>query len=207
MIEVNLFSVPSNDQSAMVGRCVSRSRFSKETAGVSVVEFVKGFLKENLDTLSTALNNNDITELLGSDQILNNKDLATLQYCLGKIGYKLTIWNVADDEENALGVPEGDVIEWNIIDHGFLQNDYPTATKLMPDHTKDIASNLRDVVDQLDLFNPDKFGNTKNPFNILLGNLEKEKEVSGRINSALVTKVYSLLSEMGIDIFHATSEN
>jgi hypothetical protein len=77
----------------------------------------------------------------------------------------------------------------------------------LPDNTKDIASNLRDVVSQLDLFNSDKFGNTKNPFNILLGNLEKEKEVSGRINAALVTKVYSLLSEMGIDIFHATSEN
>ena len=57
MIEVNLFSVPSTDSSAMVGRCVARNRFNKDTMGVSVMEFVKGFLKENLDTLETAIGN------------------------------------------------------------------------------------------------------------------------------------------------------
>ena len=29
--------------------------------------------------------------------------------------------NVTDDEDNAQGVPDGDVIEWNVIDYNFIQ--------------------------------------------------------------------------------------
>ena len=57
MIEVNLYSIPSQDINSMVGRCVARSRFDKEGMGVSVMEFVKGFLKNLLliQTLSWGL--------------------------------------------------------------------------------------------------------------------------------------------------------
>ena len=47
MIEVNLYSIPAQEMNSMVGRCVARSRFDKEGMGVSVMEFVKGFLKNN----------------------------------------------------------------------------------------------------------------------------------------------------------------
>lgn len=208
MIEVNLFSVPSTDSSAMVGRCVARNRFNKDTMGVSVMEFVKGFLKENLDTLETAIGNSDLVSLINSDTIgISTKDFMSIQYCLNQIGYKVSIWNVADDEENSLGVPTGDVIEWNVIDHTFIQNDYPTTTKLMPATNQNIAEILRRVVEQSGLFNPEKFDGIKNPFSVLLGNLDKERAASGRINSSLVTQIYSLLSQMGIEIFCATSED
>ena len=48
MIEVNLYSVPAQDINSMVGRCVARARFDKESMGVSIMEFVKGFLRDNL---------------------------------------------------------------------------------------------------------------------------------------------------------------
>lgn len=208
MIEVNLFSLASTDPTTMVGRCVARSRFNKETLGVSIMEFVKGFLKDNLDTLESGIGNADLVSLINSDTIgFSTKDFMSIQYCLNQIGYKVTIWNVADDEENALGVPSGDVIEWNIIDSTFIQNDYPTTTKLMPSTDKSLADILRQVVEQCGLFNPEKFDGVKNPFTPLLGNLDKEKNVTGHINSSIVTQIYGLLSQMGINIFCATSED
>ena len=51
MIEVSLYSVQGTDPSVMVGRCVARSRFDQETMGINVMEFTKGFLRNNLDTL------------------------------------------------------------------------------------------------------------------------------------------------------------
>ena len=51
MIEVNLFSVPTADYDATVGKCVSRGRFDNDAMGVCFFFFVKGFLRDNLDNL------------------------------------------------------------------------------------------------------------------------------------------------------------
>ena len=71
----------------------------------------------------------------------------SINYLLSQVGYKVTIWNVADDEENVTGVPSGEIVEWNVINRNFMQNDYPTATKLMPDTTMAMSDVLRKIVD------------------------------------------------------------
>ena len=55
MIEVNLYSIPVDDFNSRVGRCVARNRFDKETMGVTIEEFVKGFLRDNLDKIESKL--------------------------------------------------------------------------------------------------------------------------------------------------------
>lgn len=208
MIEVNLMSISTADSNSMVGRCVARSRFSRETLGVSVMEFVKRFLSENLDTLETAVKSSELVSLINSDDTtLSTNDFMSINYLLSQVGYKVTIWNVADDEENAVGVPTGGVVEWNIINRNFVQNDYPTATKLIPDTTMAMSDVLKKIVDQCGLFNSDKFQGIRNPFTPLMANLEQEKKVTGRINASITTQVYNLLSQMGIDVFCAISED
>jgi hypothetical protein len=129
----------------------------------------------------------------------------SINYLLSQVGYKVTIWNVADDEENATGVPSGEVVEWNVINRNFIQNDYPTATKLMPDATMAMSDVLKKIVEQCGLFS-EKFEGIRNPFTQLLNNLDQEKKVTGRVNAAITTQVYNLLSQMGIDVFCAISE-
>ena len=207
MIEVNLMSISTADSNTMVGRCVARSRFSRETLGVGVMEFVKRFLSENLDTLETAVKSSELVSLISSDDTsFSTNDFMSVNYLLSQVGYKVTIWNVADDEENVVGVPAGDVVEWNIINHNFMQNDYPTATKLMPDTTMAMSDVLKKIVDQCGLFNKEKFAGITNPFDRLMANLEQEKKVTGRINASITTQVYNLLSQMGIEVFCAISE-
>ena len=116
------------------------------------------------------------------------------------------IQNVADDEENATGVPSGDVVEWNVIDRNFMQFDYPTATKIMPGD-KSIPEILRMIVDQSGLFDSNKFSGIKNPFTELLNNLDKIKSISGSINPTITSQIYNLLDKMGINVFCATSED
>lgn len=207
MIEVNLMSISTADANTMVGRCVARSRFSRETLGVGVMEFVKRFLSENLDTLETAVKSSELVSLISSDDAgFSTNDFMSINYLLSQVGYKVTIWNVADDEENVTGVPAGDVVEWNIINHNFMQNDYPTATKLMPDTTMAMSDVVKRIVDQCGLFNKEKFAGITNPFDRLMANLEQEKKVTGRINASITTQVYNLLSQMGIEVFCAISE-
>ena len=207
MIEVNLMSISTADANTMVGRCVARCRFSRETLGVGIMEFVKRFLSENLDTLETAVKSSELVSLINSDDtILSTNDFMSINYLLTQVGYKVTIWNVADDEENAAGVPSGEVVEWNVVNRNFMQNDYPTATKLMPDGTMAMSDVLKKIVDQCGLFNSDKFEGIRNPFTPLLNNLEQEKKVTGRVNAAITTQIYNLLSQMGIDVFCAISE-
>ena len=110
MIEVNLYSIPSQDINSMVGRCVARSRFDKEGMGVSVMEFVKGFLKNNLANFETSLGNAEIVAFINSDSIMSTKDFASINYWLSQAGFMVQIQNVADDEENAIGVPSGDIV-------------------------------------------------------------------------------------------------
>jgi hypothetical protein len=206
MIEVNLYSIPAGDSSARVGKCLARNRFDKESMGVSIPEFVKGFLKNNLDKFELGIGNSELTELINSNVTLSRKDMACVNYYLIKAGFMFQVQNVADDEDNATGVPSGDVIEWNVIDKNFLQNDYPTAIKILPSVEEDIPSILKKVVEQTNLFNADKFTGVKNPFTDLFTNIDRIKTVTGSINSSLVSRVYEYLDQMGIEIFCATSE-
>ncbi len=207
MIEVNLYSIPAGDNTARVGKCLARNRFDREAMGVSVPEFVKGFLRENLDKFETGVANPELNSLINSDGILSRKDLACINYYLVQSGFMFQVINVADDEENPNGVPNGDVIEWNIIDNNFIQNDYPTATKIIPSVDQDIPTTLKQIVDESGLFDNDKFAGLKNPFSNLFTNIERIKNVSGSINATLVSRVYEALDQVGFSIFCATSED
>lgn len=207
MIEVNLFSVSSADPKAMVGRCIARSRFDIDSMGVSVMEYVKTFMKENMDTLESGIGNNDLVSLINSDTTFTTKDFMSIQYCLGQVGYRIYIWNVADDEENRQGVPDGDVIEVNVIDKTFLQHDYPTVTKIMTTPDSNLADTIDTVISQTGLFDSSKFNGVKNPFTELISALKNETQRSGNLNPNLVSRIYQLLGEMGIRLFFAGSEN
>ena len=206
MIEVNLYAVNPTDPQARVGSCVARNRFDKEAMGVSVIEFAKGFLKDNLDKFEGGIGNNALEGLINSDTVLSRKDMSCINYFLSKLGYKLQIQNVADDEENAEGI-SGETVEWNIIDNNFIQYDYPTATKLSPAPGSDITNVLKQIVNQSGLFEEGKFGGMKNPFTELIENAERIKNVTGATNSTIVAKIYDLLDNLGITIFCAVSED
>ena len=206
MIEVSLYSVQGTDPSVMVGRCVARSRFDRETMGINAMQFVKGFLRNNLDTLDGALSSSELSSFLNSDTTMTTKDFASICYFLSQAGYKVTIWNVTDDEDNAQGVPDGDVIEWNVIDYNFIQNDYPTATKVLPSENETIGNTVTKIVEQCGLFDEDKFAGIRNPFKSLLLNLKETAEVTGSVQGSTITQIYALLKQMGIEIFCALSE-
>ena len=67
MIEVNLYSLLENSVNASAGYCIDRIRFDKEARGISVMEFVKGFLKNNLSHFESALKNSDIVDFINGD--------------------------------------------------------------------------------------------------------------------------------------------
>lgn len=207
MIEVNLYLIQPGDNNARVGKCLARNRFDREAMGVSVEDFVKEFLRNNLEKFEAGVGNPELTEMINSVPTLSRKDLACINFYLIQAGYFVEIQNVADDEENASGVPSGDAIEWNIIDNNFIQNDYPTATKLIPAPGTDVSTILRQVTEGSNLFNPDRFAGLKNPFTDLLTNLDRIKNISGEINSTIVTRIYEYLDQLGISIFCATSED
>lgn len=206
MIEVSLYSVQGTDPSVMVGRCVARSRFDQETMGINVMEFTKGFLRNNLDTLDGALGSSEISSFLNSSTTMTTRDFASINYLLNQAGYKVTIWNVADDEDNSTGVPDGDVVEWNVIDHNFIQSDYPTATKILPSEEETIGNTVTKIVEQSGLFDEDRFSGIRNPFKSLLLNLKQTAEVTGSVQGSSITQIYTLLKQMGIEIFCALSE-
>lgn len=206
MIEVNLFTIPAGDQNARAGRCIARSRFNKELLGTTVEEFVKEFLKDNLDKLSGGISS-ELTDVLNSTSTFSRKDMACVNYYLIRSGYLFTIFNVTDDEENAEGVPSGDLVEWNIIDKNFIQQDYPTCTKIIPSPDQDIIYVLETVGKQSGLFEDSKFPGLKNPFKDLFSNLERIKGLTGSINSTIVSKIYEILDQVNIDIFVAASED
>lgn len=206
MIEVNLISVPTSDPEAMVGRLVARSRFDKEAMGINVMQFVKGFLKNNLEKFETELGNADLVSFINSDALMSTVDFATMNYYLGKVGYAVKIWNVADDEENSVTIPV-DSVEWNILNRNFVQYDYATATKIMPADGNDMVGVLKQAVEQSGLFDVSKFAGAVNPFNVLVNNLEHIKEVSGQVNGTIVSKIYQILDQCGFSVYCITSED
>ena len=205
MIEVNLYSVPVDALDSKVGRCLARNRFDREAIGTSIEDFTRGFLKDNLDKIEARLGMGNLSSVVNSDEVLTRKDLACINYYLGKSGLKFQILNVTDDEENSVSVPDG-MVEWNVINRNFIQNDYPTAIKIIPTADEDIPSILKRIVDESGLFG-DKFVGMSNPFNELFDNLRRIKEVTGSINNSLISRIYDLLDQMGIDVFCATSED
>lgn len=206
MIEVNLFSIPVGEAGIKVGKCIVRNRFDKESMGITVEQFVKGFLKDNLDKFEAGIGSPELTEMINSTQTLSRKDLASINYYLSQIGYTVKIFNVTDDEEDPVTVPSG-IIEWNSIDHNFLQYDYPTATKIIPGEGMDIPAVLRRIVETCGLFNIDKFAGLKNPLLEMLNNLDRIKSVTGNVNSSITTRLYDLLDQLGIEVFCATPED
>jgi hypothetical protein len=207
MIEVNLYSIPTGEVSSRVGKCVARYRFDKESMGVTVENFVKGFLKDNLDKFEHGIGSAELTGLINSSSNFTRKDVITINYFLTQAGFTLKVYNVTDDEENPSGVPSGEVVEWNVIDHNFIQNDYPTAVKIIPAPGTGIPSILRQIVEKSGLFDEDKFAGLKNPFTELLNNLDRIKNISGEVNPAITSRIYQYLDEMGLEIFCATSED
>jgi hypothetical protein len=205
MIEVNLYSVPVDALDSKVGRCLARNRFDREAIGTSIEDFTRGFLKDNLDKIEARLGMGNLSSVVNSDDVLTRKDLACINYYLGKSGLKFQILNVTDDEENPVAVPEG-TVEWNVINRNFIQNDYPTAIKIIPTADEDIPAILKRIVDESGLFG-DKFVGMSNPFNELFDNLRRIKEVTGSINNSLISRIYDLLDQMGIEVFCATSES
>lgn len=206
MIEVNLFAIPAGESRIKVGRCVARNRFDKEAMGVTIEQFVKGFLKDNLDKFEAGIGNPELTEMINSTGVFGRHDLVSVNYYLSQAGYIVKIFNVTEDEDDPVTVPSG-IIEWNSIDHNFLQYDYPTATKVIPGDGMDIPATLRNIVEASDLFNTDKFAGLKNPLLDILNNVDKVKAVTGNVNSTLITRLYDLLDELGIEIFCATPED
>ena len=95
----------------------------------------------------------------------------------------------------------------NIIDYNFIQNEYPTAVKIIPGTGMDVVSVLKQVVDNSDLFDPSKFGeDIKNPLKETVRRLELAKEKLGRIEPGLATKIYEILEQTGFKVFLATGE-
>jgi len=201
MIEVSLYIIPTVDST--VGRLVSRSRYSKENMGVSVPNFVKGFLKDNLNEFSSALKNPELENLINSDTTMTMRDIACLNYYLQKVGFTLKIQNVTDDEENASDIPEG-AVEWNIIDYNFIQNDYPTALKITPSESEDTIDILERVIKQSGLFDESKFSGVKNPFTPVMASLKSIRDTMGSVNAGLLTQVYTILDRAGVKVFCAT---
>jgi hypothetical protein len=208
MIEVSLYSVPTgSDVNVSMGKCLDRVRYDKEKMGTGVMSFVKGFLKANIQSIEPALGNNkDITEFITSDTAMTTKDLASINYFLAKGGLLVKVVNVTEDEENPTG-PSAETAEWNIIDYNFIQNEYPTAVKIIPGTGMDVVSVLKQVVDNSDLFDPSKFGeDIKNPLKETVRRLELAKEKLGRIEPGLATKIYEILEQTGFKVFLATGE-
>lgn len=202
MIEVNLYSLLENNVNATVGYCVDRIRFDKEARGISVMEFVKGFLKNNVSYFESALKNSDIIDFINSDFTMRTKDFASINYYLAKAGYLVQIQNVTDDEDNPVSVPAG-TTEWNIIDTTFLQYDYPTTMKVIPADGMDVVEVLDKIVGQLSFFDKNTLGNVRNPLKEYVENLKKVKNLNGSASISLTTKIYDTLANLGIKIFTA----
>lgn len=209
MIEVTLLAIKPGDYDGMVSRCVARNRFDKENLKTSVPEFVKGFLQNNVNNFSgrNGMGNSDLVEIINSKSTFTMRDVACIDYYLSEIGYRLLIQNVTDDEENATGVPSGGVVEWNVINRNFIQNDFPTAVKIIPGENMDIPAVLHKVVENSGLFEGDKFAGMKNPLKELLNSLDAIKRTKGDISPTITTKIYEILDRLGIKVLCIASED
>jgi len=207
MIEISLIQIPADEWTSTVGTCIARNRFDKEAMGVTIEEFARGFLKENLEKFENGIGSAELTELINSSGFFGRKDLACVNYYLSKVGYQVKIFNVTDDEVDATGVPSGEIVEWNVIDRNFLQFDYPTAIKIIPGEGLDVPGVLHQVIDQIGVFDADKFAGLKNPFTDLLNAMDAIKSTTGGVNTGVTTRIYGLLDQVGIDLLCLRGED
>ena len=205
MIEVSLYSIPARDVNTTVGTCIDRARFDHDKMGAGTLAFVKGFLKTNVNSFETSVNNPDLISLINNNDTWTAKDLACVNYWLVKAGFVVKIQNVTDDEENPTGIASG-TVEWNVIDTNFMQYGYPTTTKMIPADGMDITKTLRKIIEDSGLFDASRFVGVKNPFTELLDNLDKVKDISGAISPSITTKIYEDLDQLGIKIFIANGD-
>lgn len=202
MIEVTLISATEGSR---VGRFVSRKRASLEQLGVNKNQFIQGFLRDNMDTLETVLHNPDLVNLINSDTLLNNKDIASIKYTLSTVGYQMLVTFTADDEVNSVTVPTGEV-EYNIVDWTFLQNDLPVSTKESSALGGSVVPVLTRAVESLGLYSEDKFKGVNNPLSGLLRQIADDENTTGAPGAILVNRIYTILEQMGIHIYAIIGE-
>lgn len=202
MIEVTLISATEGSR---VGRFVSRKRASLEQLGVNKNQFIQGFLRDNMDTLETVLHNPDLVNLINSDTLLNNKDIASIKYTLSTIGYQMLVTFTADDEVNSVTIPTGEV-EYNIVDWTFLQNDLPVSTKESSALGGSVVPVLTRAVESLGLYSEDKFKGVNNPLSGLLRQIADDESTTGAPGAILVNRIYTILEQMGIQIYAIIGE-
>ena len=173
MIEVTLIS---STEGSRVGRFVSRKRASLEQLGVNKNQFIQGFLRDNMDTIETALHNPDLVNLINSDTLLNNKDIASIKYTLSTVGYQILVTFTADDEVNSVTIPTGEV-EYNIIDTTFIQNDLPVATKETSALGSSVVSVLNKISTSVGFYDESKFKGVNNPLVGLLSQAADDEKI------------------------------
>lgn len=202
MIEVTLISATEGSR---VGRFVSRKRASLEQLGVNKNQFIQGFLRDNMDTLETVLHNPDLVNLINSDTLLNNKDIASIKYTLSTVGYQMLVTFTADDEVNSVTIPTGEV-EYNIVDWTFLQNDLPVSTKESSALGGSVVPVLTRAVESLGLYSEDKFKGVNNPLSGLLRQIADDENTTGAPGAILVNRIYTILEQMRIQIYAIIGE-
>lgn len=202
MIEVTLIS---STEGGKVGRFVSRKRASLERLGVNKNQFIQGFLKDNMDTLETATKNPDLLNLINSDTLLNNKDIASIRYTLSTIGYQLLVVFAADDEINPVSVASGE-IEYNLVDNTFLMEDLPTVTKDVSPLGSSIMPVLTKAVESLGFYDEDKFKGVANPLKSLLRQASDDEKNIGAPGTSVINRLYNILDQMGVQLYAIIGE-
>lgn len=202
MIEVTLIS---STEGSRVGRFVSRRRASLEQLGVNKNQFIQGFLRDNMDTIETAIHNPDLVNLINSDTLLNNKDIASIKYTLSTVGYQILVTFAADDEVNNVSIPTSEV-EYNIVDTTFIQDDMPVVTKETAPLGSSIVPVLNKIVDSLGFYSDDKFKGINNPLVGLLNQAKDDEKTMGTPSAAVVNRVYTILEQLGINIYAIIGE-
>lgn len=202
MIEVTLISATEGSR---VGRFVSRKRANLEQLGVNKNQFIQGFLRDNMGELESILHNPDLVELINSDTLLNNKDVASIRYILSNAGYQMIIAFVADDELNPVSVPIGET-EYNIIDNTWIQDDLPVLSKSSVAVGTSFTSVLDAIIKESGFFDPTKFTGVSNPLTSLLNQAKDDEKVAGTASSVIINRIYTILNNMGLNIYAIMGE-
>lgn len=202
MIEVTLIS---STEGARVGRFVSRKRANLELLGVNKNQFIQGFLRDNMDTIETAVHNPDLVNLINSDTLLNNKDIASIKYTLSTVGYQMLVTFTADDEINSVTIPTGEV-EYNFIDSTFIQEDLPVSTKDSASVGTSIVPVLNKSITSLGFYSEEKFKGVNNPLVGLLNQAADDEKTTGAPGAIIINRIYTILEQLGVQIYAIIGE-
>lgn len=202
MIEVTLISATEGSR---VGRFVNRKRANLEQLGVNKNQFIQGFLRDNMDTIETAVHNPDLVNIINSDTLLNNKDIASIKYALSTVGYQMLVTFTADDEVNSVTIPTGEV-EYNIVDNTFIQDDMPVSTKETAPLGSSVMPVLKKSVNSLGFYSEDKFKGINNPLIGLLRQAEDDEKTTGTPSATVINRIYTILENLGVQIYAIIGE-